>query len=287
MGDNILQQHQYGNLKSIQSLEQLAAYVIAKKISKTYQKELETLCKQGLNLAYITQTKKTFLTLAVSCRNLHAIETLLKHGADINQRDENGKTPLITAIEARTCRLTIIKLLVSSGADANVIDKHKKSALMIAREKGYKEVVELLASPSLFQEEVEAKNQLFEAIKINDRMGIDKLLTSEKAITPIIRAEALNRAIKGCKIALVKEMLSKYKIDLNISDSNDEFPLIQAVLIKRATVVSTLLYFGADKEVKSKDGKTALMIAKEKGYQDIVMLLESDSIPKVNLEIIT
>lgn len=45
---------------------------------------------------------------------------LLKHGADVNQRDKNGRTPL--HIAAMFHDLTVARALIAAGADASAMD---------------------------------------------------------------------------------------------------------------------------------------------------------------------
>ena len=63
---------------------------------------------------------KTPLHYAVLAGNTSLVNYLLRHGADINARDERviGDTPLAEA--ASTCSLPMARLLVAAGADPTV-----------------------------------------------------------------------------------------------------------------------------------------------------------------------
>lgn len=56
----------------------------------------------------------TLLILAVASRNVEAVKSLLKHGADINAKDSLGHTPIVIAEQLRDEEIT--KLLASHGA---------------------------------------------------------------------------------------------------------------------------------------------------------------------------
>jgi uncharacterized protein len=66
----------------------------------------------------------------------------LRHGADPNLRDNNGLTPLISAV-ARN-RFEIVKLLVADGADVDATDPQGLTPLRIATLQHYENVATLL-----------------------------------------------------------------------------------------------------------------------------------------------
>ena len=54
-------------------------------------------------------------------------ELLLRHGADVNAKDEEGKTPLSGA-----SKFEVFELLLSHGADPNVQDNYGATPLLLA-----------------------------------------------------------------------------------------------------------------------------------------------------------
>lgn len=71
-----------------------------------------------------------------------AVETLLKHGADVNTRDYYKGTPLISA--ALGGNETIITILLDHGAKPELVDNQKRTALMWACYKGHVPIVKTL-----------------------------------------------------------------------------------------------------------------------------------------------
>jgi ankyrin repeat protein len=70
------------------------------------------------------------------------VKLLLRHGADVGARDDDGRTPLHWATV--TGSREIVALFISHGADVNAQDNEGKTPLQIAVEKGYKEVAAVL-----------------------------------------------------------------------------------------------------------------------------------------------
>lgn len=74
------------------------------------------------------------------------------HGADVNAKDNDGKTALMYAVEtiispvgyAERKDSKITKLLLDRGADVNARDKYGNTALKLAVENGYEEIIQML-----------------------------------------------------------------------------------------------------------------------------------------------
>lgn len=81
------------------------------------------------------------ITLAgVSDRDV--VDFLLKAGADLDHRDDDGKPPLILAIENDDRLMT--KLLVSRGADVNAADAEGRRPLTVAEGRGNQAIIRYL-----------------------------------------------------------------------------------------------------------------------------------------------
>jgi len=79
---------------------------------------------------------------AVKTNDLHAVEKLLNTGADINQGDDQGWTPLNFA--AGKGDLPMVKLLVEKGADVFKVGRDNRTPYMIALAAGRVDVVKYL-----------------------------------------------------------------------------------------------------------------------------------------------
>lgn len=79
---------------------------------------------------------------AVKAGQLSNIEELLNSGADVNQQDEQGWTPLNWA--AGRGDLGMVKLLIERGADVFKVGRDQRTPYKIALAAGHPEVVRLL-----------------------------------------------------------------------------------------------------------------------------------------------
>jgi ankyrin repeat protein len=80
--------------------------------------------------------------------NLHnsTVRTLLQFGADVNVQAACGCTPLLLA--AGNGDIVITRSLLDSGADPTTVCRPGKTALVVAIERGYTAIVELLKRAS-------------------------------------------------------------------------------------------------------------------------------------------
>ena len=84
------------------------------------------------------------LTQAVMINDVPAISELLTRGASLDERDRDGRTPLMQA--AINARIDIMGLLLGSGAKPDIQDKRGWSALHFAAQGQLAEGIELLVS---------------------------------------------------------------------------------------------------------------------------------------------
>ncbi len=95
-------------------------------------------CQNSTHLDLTTQ-----LFMAISDGDHTRVQELIKKGANIELRDNQGATPLILA--ARLGNNTIVKILLKNKADINAVDSYfKDTALNWACYNGHKNVVETL-----------------------------------------------------------------------------------------------------------------------------------------------
>ena len=88
--------------------------------------------------------------------DLQTVKDLLAKGADVNAKDDKGKTALLWTAPARD-NPEMVKLLIAKGADVNAKDNEGETALMIAASQSNPGILtELLAAGA----EVNAQNNV-------------------------------------------------------------------------------------------------------------------------------
>jgi hypothetical protein len=146
---------------------------------------------------------KSQLISASSSGNVEKIKNLLAEGANVNESDSNGWTPLMYAVWKNN--INAAKYLIESGADINAMDKHKdKNALLIA-----------------------SNYSMIEMIKMLIEKGANMESTDYYGDTPLVYA-----AIYAMNIDAVKLLIQK-GADTNTKNNNSEYLLSRIFNLKR------------------------------------------------------
>ena len=172
---------------------------------------------------------------------------LIHNGVDVNQRDEEGNTPLGRA--ALHARADIMRLLLDAGAEP------EKTEICLGVDSG---------STPLFTAAGWANKA---AIKLLVEKGADPNRQElERGDTP------LHDAISECNYDTIKPLL-KAGADPNLANKRGETSLHDAAKLGQTYSVELLMNGGADTKKVDKKGKTALCYAREEGHRDIIKLL--------------
>lgn len=176
--------------------------------------------------------------------DLNAVKEFYNTGGDINKPNARGQTALMWA--AQRGHLEAVKFLVQLGANVNAVDTDRQEpVLMWATKKGHKEVVEFLIAS-----------------------GADVNQGDQFKETPLM--DAARYGHKG-----LCELLLNKRARVNDTDVNGESALMWAAANGHAEVVKYLIGYGADiNRINYKTGETALGKAKNKGFNDIVAMMQ-------------
>jgi ankyrin repeat protein len=191
------------------------------------------------------------LLQSVMRNDIEAVRELLATGADIDQRNTYGHTPLIIALNYDYPELA--RLLISEGADINIRGEDGATAL-IAAAGNSQELTELLLSKGA---DVQAR-----------------MANGTGAFTQCINGILMERV----PLALAETLLL-HGADVDESPTAGEIqgytPLMTAARNNHEALVRFLIEKGADVSAQAADGSTPLSLATGRGHQNIVDILKA------------
>ncbi|GBN09836.1 Ankyrin-3 [Araneus ventricosus] len=191
---------------------------------------IEILIKAGANVTLRDGEGSSAIELAIMCRNLEIMETLLELSKlDINLKGHNGRTLLHDA--AISGSLQIVKSLVDKGAAINDRDSTDAKPIHIAAKEGHQDIVEYFLS---------------EGLDIDDRGENGWCL--------------LHYAAAGNQFEIC-ECLLKNSLNFNAVDAHGCTPLHVAARMGNADVLHTLLYYGAYYDFRNERNETPIDVA--------------------------
>jgi uncharacterized protein len=92
-----------------------------------------------LGSAHAQLSPSVSLVEAAARGDLAQVRRLLDAGAPIEQRDGNGRTPVLAATAGNHAE--VVRALIARGADVNAQDHRRDSAFLLAGAEGYTEIV--------------------------------------------------------------------------------------------------------------------------------------------------
>lgn len=207
------------------------------------------------------------------------IKRMLDYGADVDQRNAAGRTPLAEA--AKRGRLQAVALLLSRSADVNAYGTQSGfTPLHLAAQYNHPAVVRQLLSAGanvnarnqwnqtpLWQAAWQAWHDNTEVAHILVAHGAQIDVADEKGYTP------LQMAARAGNVPMVSYLLAQ-GADVNHANNKGRTPLYQAVVGNNLQAAKLLLKHGADPNTQAGDW-TPLRVALEDGHLDMADLLHS------------
>ena len=230
-------------------------------------------------------------SLHLVCRNgaYHVATKLIKNGASINAKNEDGHTPLHLA--AANGHLDIVKILLENSADIDLLDDHimdgiklNQNALHRSISFGHKEVVSLLIErgANITQRDGDGFAPLDMAI-LEDQGDIAETLIQNGADINAADEDgdtALHFAIEDNDIKLVN-LLIKHGANVNVGNNNLLRPLHLSAKMGHTEITQILIHNGADVNAKRVNGSNPLDYAlvggqDGKSHEKIIEMLVSN-----------
>ena len=225
-------------------------------------------------------TRKSELHNAALSGDSEKITALLRNGADIEERDRYGCTPLMTAVTRG--RLDCVQMLLDYGADLHVTDNDGKTALHQAALYGKLEMVRLLVrlganvnardayggyTPLHLAAAHAGRQIVIEMCVLLLAAGAEVDARTQWGTTPLFSAAVSGRSD-------LVEFLMRQGAELDVRDTQGRTPLIfVAKLGFFSGRVEPLLALGAEVNAQDTEGRTALMYAGLYARQDLMKIL--------------
>ncbi|XP_047363247.1 rabankyrin-5 isoform X1 [Vespa velutina] len=206
------------------------------------------------------------------------VQTLIEHGADVNARDAEGKTPVHVAIQNQHSQI-ISLLLCHPNIDLNKRDKKGltpfAAALTVRNNKAAQAILERLPKAAE-QYDNKGRNFLHTAIQKGDMESILFLLSIQvdvnSRVHDVTQTPPLHlAAISGNEMLVRSLILAEARV--NDTDANRNTALHAAAKAGHATVVSALLHNNINFDAVNADGDNALHVAVREGHVSVVRTL--------------
>lgn len=229
------------NLNKVKVLVEQGANVNARKIRRHELKDCHN---------YIDTCGETPLYYAVDVKDIELIKFLISHGADVNAQVGTYGDPILFHRNYE-----VSKLLIESGADVNIKSNLKRTALYTAVYNGKDvNIVKLLIENGANVHDVDNHN-----------------------------SSILHTACTFPNSEIIKILLENGANEVNTKDNYGRTPLHELLKYdhhdhhdyhdERIKSVSLLLSYGADPNIRDKNGLTAFDLAKNKNFTEIIGLL--------------
>lgn len=245
--------------------------------------ELRKLLDSGMNANSKTAQGTTALMLA--SRDLEKVKLLIEHGADVNARAASGLTPIMVASRYRG-NAAVVRLLLQKGARPNaekgIEVRYDASALFLAVMAGDVETAKVLVDAGAKIDQRMKVLGVFMQTPLNYATflegpamveyllskGADPNEVDDDKISVLAWAAIANRS------SMVQAFLAR-GAKLDPVDRFGMTPLLYAASINYGdtAVIQKLIAAGADTTAKTKEGLTALDLAKSYNHQAMVKLL--------------
>ena len=199
-----------------------------------------------------------------------------KEKVDVNQRDEDtGNPPLVVAVESN--QIDIVRLLLNHGADCNCKDwTSKNTALDIAEQKGFKDIVQVLQERGA---KYSSGSSFHLAAKNGDIVSVEEMLAKGQEINEVDAGKGwtpLHYAVNYGQKHLVEYLIIK-GADVNRKDFlGKNNPIDVLSNINRGEIVKILNRYGA----KSAGGTSIHFCAETGDFEGVQRYFDKDG--KIN-----
>ena len=222
---------------------------------------------------------------AIENNDIKHVKELIDEGANVNQADTRGVTPLWVA--AQEGQLDVAQLLLDRGAEVNRPNIYGVTPLHIAVHNGHREIVDLLREAQDRTEKTEPEtdkiniiakkmdNTLRNAIYENDVKLVKELIDEGADVNKALTTDGDTPLCIAARYGQldVAQLLLDRGAEVNKADRYGSTPLYIAARYGQLAVAELLLDKGAEVNLANTYGATPLWIAVQEGKLDVAKLL--------------
>lgn len=177
---------------------------------------IRQLIAQGGDINFRSDMGATPLMTAAGRTYPEVVKLLIERGANINQSDPRGNTALTAAAgsfslfphQTESNRSQICKLLIENGADLNVQAAGKLTALMLAAQRNYPQVVQVLLTTL----------PLSERQKIQEEKHVINSIHYTRELTPDMRRQLMQEFINS----LAEDQITRIRQSLSLRNTDNQ-----------------------------------------------------------------
>jgi ankyrin repeat protein len=218
---------------------------------------------------------------------VEAAKILINNGAKINDRDDKGRTPLMYAA-ANDQNNDILNLLINNGGDIEARDNSGWTPLMYAVRNEIPRNVMLLLDRGADHDVKDRDNNNLVHIAVANN-GKDTYQTVDYLMSYGVDVNVCNAdgdtpliiAVRNDNEKIVSCLLEN-KAKPNIGNGKGEFPIIYAINNNNKSILKLLLDYNADVNITDNQSHTPLMFASIKDVDFIDLILRAGA--KVNFQ---
>ncbi|KAL1917882.1 uncharacterized protein VTP21DRAFT_3716 [Calcarisporiella thermophila] len=255
----------------------------------------------------------TLVHHAARHHNIKALRLFLELGGDAQAVNNHGRHPIHEAIDSRECvqelakvcdvncmkrgdwtpamtaamkgRLDIVELLISFGADVNRVNRDGWNCLHLAIKEGHRDIAEYLLriSPECWKRKTRSGRLPIQTAALCGYTEIVRsilCLVKEKDRRMLLEEAdnsgmgLLHVAVAGGDLVLVKELIERYELNVDIQDNTGRQPVHIAALTDQPKMIVLLMEHGAKLDARDQwDQSSPLHLAAREGHIETVQVL--------------
>lgn len=225
---------------------------------------------------------RTMLNDACSNKSIMIASRLLEMGANVNNADQDGGTPLHDAIEAevKSSKLELVKLLITYGADVNAVSNYS-APLHFAAYSGDTEIIEcLLINGADINNQGRCKTEtpLMVALGQENKSAVEILLKKGADVNLQNSSNgktAIHYAARSLNLEMVQLLIRNHADPCVVSKAGSILHSVIYSDIDRSNTefIKFIIELGVDVDAQNEDGETALHLITSYGSLEEMSLI--------------